>query len=247
MQVFLNDNDKPRNSSIRVLATSIENFISFQKPMTSRLSARFIDSFRFLSQSLNSLASLLDKSKMMKHTRKFYTSDEEFEIASRKGVFCYEYISTMEKYEETKLPPRECFYSCLSGKHISDSEYAFAQKVWKTLKCRTLGDYSDQYLRIDCLLLADIFEEFRDTCFNIYQLDPAHCYSAPSLSFNAMLKTIKQPIPLITDYDMFLMFESGVRRGFCGVSERHARANNRYMGESFNREKTKVDMEVKSI
>jgi len=232
---------KPRTSNIRVLATSVENFISFQVPITESLSARFIDSYRFLSNSLAAMASLLDKKKM-KHVRKFFSTDEEFEIASQKGVFPYEYIVDFSKYaDDQQLPPKESFYSELTGKHITDEEYSLAKKAWNVFKCKSLGEYNDKYLLSDVLLLADIFEEFRDTSHKIYTLDPAHTYSAPSLSFNAMLKTMKKPIPLLTDYEMQLFIESGVRGGFCNVSTRHVKANNRYMGDDFDSKQALAD------
>lgn len=84
------------------------------------------------------------------------------------------------------------------------------QKKLGVFKCKTLGDYNNKYLFSDVLLLADIFEAFRDTSSEIYKLDPAHTYSAPSLTFDAMLKKIVKTIPLFTDYDMYLFFKSGV-------------------------------------
>jgi hypothetical protein len=131
----VNESSYRSKSRIQVIATSTENFISFQVPITKRLSVRFLDSFRFLSQSLSSLASLLEKSEM-KFVRKFYNSSEEFDIASRKGVFPYEYISDLSKYEETDLPPKECFYNTLSGCNISDEEYEFAKRVWRICEGR---------------------------------------------------------------------------------------------------------------
>ena len=226
-------NGKSKDPQIRVIASSCENFVSFQKPIAQKLGARFLDSARFLQDSLSNLAKLLDKSKM-NHTRKFYHTDTQFEIASRKGVFPYEYIKNMKCYEEKKLPPKDKFYNSLLGCGISDSEYEFAQRVFTELKCKSLGDYNDHYLRIDVLLLADIFENFRDTCFSIYKIDPAHCYSAPSLSYNAMLKTLDTRTPLFSDPDMYMFIEEGIRGGFCNVSKRHVKTNNRYMGADYD-------------
>ena len=180
---------KSRLGELKVIATSTENFISFEKHLTEKWKLRFLDSYRFLSDSLSRLAALLDKTDM-KHVRRIYGSDEEMEIACRKGVFPYEYMSDPSKYNDTCLPPIEKFSSSLTGEHITMEEYIFAQKAWRVFNCKNLGDYNDHYLQIDVLLLADVFEKFRDTCFNIYKIDPAHCYSAPSLSFNAMLKTL---------------------------------------------------------
>ena len=225
--------NRKRNGGLRVIANSSENFISFQVPITKNLSIRFFDSFRFLQASLGKLASYLDKSEM-KFVREYYNDEEAFNVATRKGVFPYEYISDFSKYLDSDLPPKKKFFSILTGSHISDEEYAFAQKVWRILKCKNLGDYNDHYLRIDVLLLCDIFERFRSHCHKIYKIDPAHCYTAPSLAFNAMLKTVKRPLPLLTDYNKLLMIESGIRGGFCNVSKRHVVASNRYTSRDPN-------------
>jgi len=82
-------------------------------------------------------------------------------------------------------------------------------QVWSHFNCRTLGDYSDLYLKIDVLLLADVFENFRDLCMKTYNLDAAHYFTAPGLSFDAMLKFTGQKLQLLDEYDMLLMFENG--------------------------------------
>jgi len=82
-------------------------------------------------------------------------------------------------------------------------------QVWDAFQCATLGDYSDLYLKIDVLLLTDVFENFRDLCMSTYNLDAAHYHTAPGLSFHAMLKHTGKKLELLTDYDMLLMFENG--------------------------------------
>ena len=122
--------------------------------------------------------------------------------------------------------PKEAFYSKLSDAHISDDDYTHAQKVWATFGCKTLGDYCDLYCCTDVLLLADVFETFRKMCLRQYGLDPAHYYTRPGLSWDAILEKTGVELGLLTDYDQHLLIERGVRGGISMVSKRHVKANN---------------------
>ena len=161
-------------------------------------------------------------------------SDQHFRLFLRKGVYPYEHMDSFERFEETAIPPKEAFYSNLNLSDISDRDYQHALKVFKALECRDLGDFHDWYLCSDVLLLADVFENFRDTCQSKYGLDPAHFYSAPGLSWAAALKYTDVELELLTDKDMLLMFEKGIRGGMCQAINHYARANNKYMGEHYN-------------
>ena len=97
---------------------------------------------------------------------------------------------------------------------IKDEEYDHAVVVWEHFACKTLGEYSDLYLKIDVLLLADIFENFRDVCMKAYAIDPAFYYTAPGMSFHCMLKKTKIRLQLLSDYEMLLMFEKGKKKSF---------------------------------
>ena len=131
------------------------------------------------------------------------------------------------RFSEKNLPPQEAFYSKFSDESIADKDYQRAQKVWTVFSCRDLGDYHDLYLHTDVLLLADVFETFRKTCLSQYGLDPAHCYTSPGLSWEALLNKTGIELELLTDYDMHLFIEKGLRGGgTCSVSKRHAKANN---------------------
>ena len=85
------------------------------------------------------------------------------------------------------------------------------------------------YVQSDTALLADVFENFRDKCIEIYELDPAHFLSAPGLAWQACLKKTKVELELLTDNDMLIMFEEGTRGGMCQATYRYAKANNKYM------------------
>ena len=126
-------------------------------------------------------------------------------------MYPYEYMDTWVRFAEPKLPPKETFYSKLSDAHISDDDYAHAQKVWEAFGCETLGDYSDLYCRTDVLLLADVFETFRRTCQEQHGLDPAQYYTSPGLSWDALLKKSGVELELLIDYDQHLFIEKGMR------------------------------------
>ena len=111
-----------------------------------------------------------------KNVKKHY-ADDKLSLLTRKGVYPYDYMNSPEKLKETKLPPKDAFYSRLNGVGISDEDYAHAQKVWETFEMKNLEDYHNLYYQVDVLLLADVFENFRDICIKNYNLDPAHYYT----------------------------------------------------------------------
>ena len=101
--------------------------------------------------------------------------------------------------------------------------------MFEEFNLKRLGDYHDLYVQSDTLLLADVFENFRNKCIEIYELDPAHFLSAPGLAWQACLKKTKVELELLTDIDMLLMIEKGSRGGICQAIHRYAKANNKYM------------------
>ena len=131
----------------------------------------FIDSLQFLNVSLERLVSNLAKEGDVRfRVLKKYTAAEKAQLLLRKGVYPYEYIS-----------------STLRNEGISLEHYTHAQTVFREFQYQSLGDYHDLYLRSDVSLLADVFEKFRDICLNYYNLDPAHFYTSPGLSWQACL------------------------------------------------------------
>jgi len=211
---------------IDVLATTSENFISFSKKI-GKLKLRFVDSYRFIPSSLATLSKNLPHDNLIE-TRKL-VDDVNLNLVLRKGVFCYDYIDSLEKFNETSLPSKEKFYNHLLGEHISQEDYSHACNVWNTLNMRTIGSYSDFYVKLDTSLLCDVMEEFRKTCKLAYGIDPLHCYTSPGLAWQAMLKMTKCKLQLLTDIDMVLMIESAVRGGITQCVTRNVKANNKYM------------------
>ena len=120
-------------------------------------------------------------------------------------------------------------YHGITMEDISDTDYKHANNVFEKFNLNNLGDYHDLYVRSDTLLLADVFENFRNACLNNYELDPAHFISLPGLAWQACLKKTNVELELITDYDMLLMIEDGIRGGICHAIKRYAKANNYYM------------------
>ena len=146
-------------------------------------------------------------------------------------------MDSWNRFEETELPSKEQFYSKLNMEGISDEDFEHAKKVWDLITPEsqtTLGDYHDVYLTTDVLLLADVFETFRDTCIEHYKLDPAHFFTSPGLAWQAALKHTGVELELLTDPDMLLMFEKGIRGGITQAVHRYAKANNKYMGGKYN-------------
>ena len=138
---------------------------------------RFIDSFKFMASSLDRLVANLDES-AFKCVKKFF-SGEQFDLVRRKGVYPYDNLDGLSKFQDTEIPPKELFYSELNHSHISDEDYEHARKVWNLFQMKTIRDYHDLYLKTDVLLLADVFENFKDVCIDNYKLDPAWYYTAP--------------------------------------------------------------------
>ena len=173
------------------------------------------------------------------NTYKFCKNDiNKFIMLSRKGVYPYEYMDGWNKFNEKLIPSKELFYSNLTLENISEVDYMHANNVFKTFELNNLGDYHDLYVRSDTLLLADVFEKFRNACLSNYELDPAHFVSLPGLAWQACLKKTNVELELLTDYDMLLIIEEGIRGGICHAIQRYAKADNKYMKDYDKKKKS---------
>ena len=231
--------------NIKCIPNNEEKYISFSKDIvvdeyTNKKGEkieiiheiRFLDSFKFMTSSLENLVRNLAKSDLekLKETEKSF--GDGVKLLSRKGIYPYDYMSKIEKFSETQLPPKEDFYSKLNDCGVSDDDYNHAKKVWKEFGIKNLGEYHDLYLQSDVLLLADVFEEFRNVCIENYSLDPAWYYTSPGLSWDALLKHSGVRLELLTDPDMLLMFEKGIRGGVSMIPNRFGKADNKFMEKS---------------
>ena len=195
----------------------------------------FKDSLKFMSSSLGALVNNLPKD-AFKNLLKYFTP-KQAEILKQKGFYPYEYMDSIEKFKDTEPPPLEAFYSKLSGKGINEKNYKHVWNIWNTFKMKTFKDYHELYNITDVLLLADVFENFRDICLKIYGLDPVYYFTAPGLAWDACLKMTDIDLELLSDPNMLLMFEKGIRGGISIISNRYGEANNKYMGRGFNKNK----------
>ena len=172
-------------------------------------------------------------------TYEFCNNDlNKFVLLLRKGVYPYEYMDNWERFSEISLPRKEDFYSNLNMEDISDIDYRHANNVFKRFKLESLGDYHDLYVQSNTLLLADVFNNFRDMCIKEYELDPAHFLSLPGFAWKACLKKNNIELELLTDCDMLLMVEEGIRGGICHSIHRYAKARNKYMKNYNNNEES---------
>ena len=147
----------------------------------------------------------------------------------RKGVYPYEYMDSWGRFDETSLPDKGAFYSSLNMEDITDVDYRHAKRVLKYFNNKNLGDYCDLYVQSDILLLADVFENFRNKLIEIYELDPAHFLSPPALAWKPCFKKREVKLELLTNVNILLMVEKGIRGGICHAIHRYAKANNKYM------------------
>ena len=173
---------------------------NYEKEINKELIERFASTYKFCNNDLNKFVMLL-----------------------RKGVYPYEYMDGWDKFNETSIPSKESFYSNLTMENITETDYIHANNVFKMFKLNNLGDYHDLYVQ-STLLLADVLCRIKT-----YELDPAHFISLPGLAWQACLKKTGIELELLTDYDMLLMIEEGIRGGICHAVHRYAKANNEYM------------------
>ena len=188
-----------------------------------------------MSSSLGALVNNLPKNGF-KNISKYYTP-EEVELIKQKGFYPYEYMDSVEKFNDTKPSTQKAFFSTLTGRGITEKNYKHVLNVWNSFNMKIFKDYHELYNETDVLLLADVFENFRNLCLKIYGLDPVYYYTAPGLAWDACLKMTNINLELLSDPNMLLMFEKGIRGGISIISNRYGEANNKYMGNRFNKNK----------
>ena len=198
---------------INVIRNGLEKYMA----CTINKNLFFIDSMQFINSSLD-----LSVKNMSDNDFKYLSeelSGELLELIKEKGVYPYKYKDSFKSFSENKLSDKSNFFSSLKDEYISEKDYDRANNIWNGFKMNSMDDYHDLYLKADVLLLADIFHKFIKTCLNYYGLDPCHYFSSPGLSWDAMLKMSGIELELISDIDMHLFIEKGMRGGISYIAK----------------------------
>ena len=142
----------------------------------------------------------------------------------------------MKDFDETLLPNKKDFYNSLNMEGITNVDYRHAKRVFTNFTSKNIGDYYDLYVQGDTLLLADVFEYFRNKCIETNGLDPPHFLSAPGLAQQACLKKAEVKLEILTDINMLLMVEKGIRGGLSQTIHIYAKANDKKI-KIYNKDK----------
>ena len=208
---------------ISVITNRLEKYMAF----TINKSMIFIDSMQFMNSSLDVLVKNLSDNDFKHLSQEF--SGDLLKLVKQKGVYPYEYMNSFKKFSEDKQPDRSKFYSSVKNKCISKKYYLLTNNVGNMLKMNIIGDDFDLYLKSDVLLLADVLEKFISTCLEYCKLDPCRYSSSPRLSSNAVLKMTRIELEIISDIEMYLFIEKGMKGGISCIAKRYSKANNKYI------------------
>ncbi|XP_064637883.1 uncharacterized protein LOC135497181 [Lineus longissimus] len=243
-------NEERRVSPPRILPRNTEHYLAvFDREIV------FQDSFEFMKASLSSIAESMKNAKSTvggsnaKNPTVFpllweYVrgNTEQYELLSRKGVFCYDFLDGEDKLKLDKLPSKEVFYDSLREVSVTEAEYKHAERVWRAAACQNLKDYLLVYLITDVLLLADCFEKFRDLSLGHFQMDTAKFLTLPHFAFHAMLKRTQVRLDVLHDLEMVQWVKRGVRGGVASIMLRHAEANIPEMGRNYRPEEPRQEI-----
>ena len=209
------------NLKIKVIPNELEKYMNFS--INSKLS--FIGNFEFLSSSLDSLVKNLGKQYFKYLSQEF--DNNVLDLVKQKVLYPHEHLTDFKTFKK-QLPSKEKFHNLLTGKKISDKEYDRVLKVWNKFKMKTMKDYRNLYIKCEVLPLADVFKKFRNNSIKNYGLRPSHYLGALALSWDTMLNRTKAKLELISDLDMYIFPEKGMRGGISYTSNRDSKANNKY-------------------
>ena len=192
-------------------------------------SFKFIDSMAFIMASLEKLIENVPDDKKLA-MRKITDDPELFKLICKKGEFPYDWFDDFGKLsEDVLIPDIETFYNKIKDENLSKEQYDDMMDTVQKFDIKNFKEFHDLYLKRDVFGLVDVFETFRDISMNAYDLDPAWYLGLPGFSWDAMLKKTGNKIELLTDVDMYMFFEKGIRGGMSKAVTRHFKANNKYL------------------
>lgn len=179
---------------------------------------QFLDSCNFFHDSLDTIANTMDLETEFNVTKKYfmdkYQNEEKVRLLLRKGVFCYSYFTSMDKYEETCLPPISSFYNDLKRKPCTSDDYKHAETVWEELKIKNLREYTLVYCITDVMILADAMIRMRNMFIHDFNIDAVHYFSISQLSFDCCLSYTGISLQILKDPDLVMFFRTALRGGF---------------------------------
>ena len=184
----------------------------------------FIGTMQFMNSSLDALIKNLSDNDL---SQKF--SGKLLGLVKQKVVYPYGYINSFKGFFDDGLSGRREFYSSLKDKCIINKDYLYVVNAWNKFEMKTMVDYHDLYLKIDVLLLANVFETLVGVWLEYYGLDHSHCSSSPRLSWNEMLKMTGVELELISDINIHLRVEKVMGGAISYITKRYSKANNKYM------------------
>ena len=223
-------NTDARIKKITALPLNSEKFRTIQIN-----SFHFLDSLSFLNASLSELTNDLVNERV-EQNKGFPILDQMHlpnvtsqnqKLLLRKGVFPYEYVTSLNTLNETQIPKKEDFFSKLSNTHITEGDYQHAQHVFSEFECETLKDYCELYCATDVGLLAEIMCQFREEIFDNHQLDCCHYISLPQMAYDLMLKKTGVEIEIVSDIDKLMFFEANIHGGLSFVNQRYCKNTNK--------------------
>ena len=234
----------------QVIAKTLENFMQIQV----RSNTVIKDSLNFLGSGLDKLVNNLKDEAVktgnlkgtFKHTYTYFEQlcrknpflkEEHFHLLTRKGIYPYQYITSLEKCKEPSLPSIEHFYSDLTGESISEIDYAHGKKVFEVFQCSDLGDYTDLYVLLDTLLLTDCLEAFRKNTYKNFKLDPVYYTSTPSLSLDCALKYTKSEFEILDTIEKVDFIDGAIIGGYSSAHECLVRSNNKFIPKYYDPQK----------
>ncbi|KAL5269338.1 hypothetical protein ACHWQZ_G002978 [Mnemiopsis leidyi] len=220
-----------RVGAIEVIANTAEKYTQIK-------TQRFVihDSMSHLIGSLENLCKSLRQRGLTGFSlmRNEFPLEDQFNCVLQKLIYPYDYIDGFEIFEET-IPDKSAFFNKLTNEDLSDDDYQKLLKICRVFNITTLGELHDLYLRVDVLILACVFEDYRRLGLEMFAIDPAYYISSPSYSFDAMLHLTNVELELLTDEDMYEFFEKGMRGGCSTVFKRLVTANNQGLKRYNNR------------